>query len=160
MYTYLFFWKWAHWWRHRHPLDRFRFQNFQSPDPQHRFLWWNKKILVHIGCKICLMWSNDLLRLSNPRLPDGYLWNFTFNSISKGLADSQQLTWVINISDLSLVCSQDFSTIKGNKTPHVTHSHNGFLLTEYTMKKYNIKVYVHVYIIYPKYWCWESARIS
>ena len=29
---YFFFWKWAHWWRHRHRLDRFRFQNFQSPD--------------------------------------------------------------------------------------------------------------------------------
>ena len=26
-----FFWKWAHWWRHRHRLDRFRFQNFPSP---------------------------------------------------------------------------------------------------------------------------------
>ena len=31
-YTHIFFfWKWAHWWRHRHRLDRFRFQNFQSP---------------------------------------------------------------------------------------------------------------------------------
>ena len=26
-----FFWKWAHWWRHRHRLDWFRFQNFPSP---------------------------------------------------------------------------------------------------------------------------------
>ena len=30
-YIHFFFWKWAHWWRHRHRLDRFRFQNFQSP---------------------------------------------------------------------------------------------------------------------------------
>ena len=30
-YTHIFFWKWAHWWRHRHRLDRFIFQNFQSP---------------------------------------------------------------------------------------------------------------------------------
>ena len=28
---YIFFWKWAHWWRHYHRLDRFRFQNFQNP---------------------------------------------------------------------------------------------------------------------------------
>ena len=31
IYTYFFGGKWAHWWRHRHRLDRFRFQNFQSP---------------------------------------------------------------------------------------------------------------------------------
>ena len=31
-FWFFFFWKWAHWWRHRHRLDRFRFQNFQSPD--------------------------------------------------------------------------------------------------------------------------------
>ena len=30
-FFFFFFWKWDHWWRHRHWLDRFRFQNFQSP---------------------------------------------------------------------------------------------------------------------------------
>ena len=30
-YIHFFFWKWAHWWRHHHRLDRFRFKNFQSP---------------------------------------------------------------------------------------------------------------------------------
>ena len=33
IYTYFFFWKWAHWWSHRHRLDRFRFKNFQSSGP-------------------------------------------------------------------------------------------------------------------------------
>ena len=32
-YIHIFFGKWAHWWRHRHWLDRFRFQNFQSLAP-------------------------------------------------------------------------------------------------------------------------------
>ena len=36
IYIYIF-WKWAHWWRHRHGLDRFRFKNFQSP-----------------GCRVCM----------------------------------------------------------------------------------------------------------
>ena len=33
-HIFFFFWKWAHWWRHRHRLDRFRFKNFQSPGLQ------------------------------------------------------------------------------------------------------------------------------
>ena len=31
IYFFFFFWKWTHWWCHHHRLDRFRFQNFQSP---------------------------------------------------------------------------------------------------------------------------------
>ena len=34
IHIFFFFWKWAHWWRHCHRLDRFRFQNFQSPAPK------------------------------------------------------------------------------------------------------------------------------
>ena len=50
-----FFWKWAHWWRHRHRLDRFRFQNFQSPvlmcTYHTLFLWRNQKYYPRIITK-------------------------------------------------------------------------------------------------------------
>ena len=39
IYIFFFFWKWAHWWRHRHRLDRFRFKNFQRPG-------WTRDLLV------------------------------------------------------------------------------------------------------------------
>ena len=47
IYIFFFlFWKWAHWWRHRHRLDRFRFQNFKSPD-------WDPLSTYHTSSKIC-----------------------------------------------------------------------------------------------------------
>ena len=59
-FFFFFFRKWAHWWRHRHRLDRFRFQNFQSPAtvPILKFhITWNKHILYPTcskECKFCL----------------------------------------------------------------------------------------------------------
>ena len=47
-YIHIFFWKWAHWWRHRHRLDRFRFQNFLSPGGHHGF---------PIGTILAIFWS-------------------------------------------------------------------------------------------------------
>ena len=49
-----FFWKWAHWWRHRHRLDRFRFENFPSPA-----LWYQKKSQHDKTNKITCMPSKD-----------------------------------------------------------------------------------------------------
>ena len=56
-YTHFFFWKWAHWWRHRHRLDRFRFQNFQSPASEKMYFLICKSSIDSICQDINAAWS-------------------------------------------------------------------------------------------------------
>ena len=41
------FFKWAHWWCHRHWLDWFRFQNFQSPDSDEYYYFFFFLLFLH-----------------------------------------------------------------------------------------------------------------
>ena len=90
-----FFWKWAHWWRHRHRLDRFRFQNFQSPVsicclletmPICKYCFGRKtrKIFQYVVCQESGTWHVTLIqrrlnverRCINNMCSLGLLWNY------------------------------------------------------------------------------------
>lgn len=64
-------------------------------------------------------------------LPDCYLRNFTSNAISKCITNRQQLTGIIDISNLTLICPKDISTIQGDKATNKTH-----LLSTFSLKQY------------------------
>ena len=94
-YIHFFFWNWAHWWRHHHRLDLFRFQNFQNPDPEgwiflsnphihdsffflHTFHFWKWVFAVTLMADvphivITILWCLVVIMFSDFNLNDGIL---------------------------------------------------------------------------------------
>ena len=86
-YIYFFFLNWAHWWRHRQRLDRFRFQNFQSPALTYYIM--GKVELVIYCCLTANIFAKDLhkfwvvLCVTHEFCPHCWIWFSCLGNRSK-----------------------------------------------------------------------------
>ena len=100
-YTHIFFfWKWAHWWRHRHRLDRFRFQNFQSPGSVewNHFGNFGRGYPTEHSCKIIsksIHWFKRRLLLSKLLTDKKTFKGFSIFSSGSHLIHPSRMVWAI-----------------------------------------------------------------